>query len=183
MYKGCVHSMSRYGPDRTDLALSQWNAVACSSILYGVECVVLPENVYEELERIQESFGREVLGVRSTSSGSGVLAELGLKPMRHRIYEQKLRFFQRISSPSFGEHRLARKALQELSSGAWSSDYLQDIFRIKTHTGAWRSNSPDDLEQEHLGADDEAAARLQDADEETGAGQLTTLLKTSFNYG
>ena len=32
------------------------------------------------------------------------------------------------------------------------------------------SNSPDDLEQEHLGADDEAPAGLQDADEEAGAG-------------
>ena len=43
------------------------------------------------------------------------------------------------------------------------------------------SNSPDDLEQEHLGADDEAPAGLQDADEEAGAGRQYHLIN-HVNY-
>ena len=119
--------------------------MACAGILYGVEAVVLSEKTYGELEQIQASFGREVLGVRSTCSSYGVIADLGLKTMRHRVYEQKLRFFNRISSPSFPDSRLARKALREVTSPSWNSDFYADIVKIKRDTGVWRGSSPEDV--------------------------------------
>ena len=87
---GSIHYLSKYGPNRTDMATCLWNNVACSGILYGTEAIILTEGCLNELESAQASFAKGVLGVRQSTSNMGAIAEMGFKTMRHRLYEQKI---------------------------------------------------------------------------------------------
>lgn len=138
----CLHKFKeicqwflRYGPDKTTLALAVWNSRAMASLLFGVESIVLDDKMMEKLETIQISFAKSVLGVRQSQSTANAfgLVELGLKPVRQRIYECKICFFDWLRSlPS---SRLAYQALVENQSESWISDYMTDITRIERETG------------------------------------------------
>ena len=84
--------MSKDGPDRVSLALAVWNCVAIPSIFYGIESVRVDDGTIETLESIQASFGKSVLNVRRSTANVFPRCELGLKSMRHRIYEHKINF-------------------------------------------------------------------------------------------
>ena len=78
---------------------------------------------------------KSVLGVRQSQSTANAfgLVELGLKPVRQRIYECKICFFDWLRSlPS---SRLPYQALVENQSESWISDYITDITRIERETG------------------------------------------------
>ena len=132
-FKGVCQWFTRLGPDKTTLSLAVWNSRAMGSLLFGVESIVLDDKVIEKLETIQSSFAKSVLGVRQSTANVFGLVELGLKSVRQRIYECKIRFFDWLRSlPS---SRLAFQALMENISDSWSSDYMADITRIEIETG------------------------------------------------
>ena len=134
--------MSRFGPDRATLCIALWNNVVCPSLFYGTESLSFCKTTMAELESAQAAFAKSVLGVRQKSSNFGSLRLLGLKPMKLRHYQTKLRFYDRISSPSFPKTRLAHKALMEHISGGWDSSYMRGITEMEEEVKLWKGSGP-----------------------------------------
>ena len=61
--------------------------------------------------------------------------------MRLRLYEHRLRFFDRISNPDFPKDRLVLKALKEHTMGGWGSTYMSGISEMEEETKVWKSNT------------------------------------------
>ena len=110
-----------------------WNCQAVSSMLYGIESVIVSDETIEKLETIQATFGKGVLNVRQSTANIFPIGELGLKTMRHRIYGRKIKFFDYVKKLSAS--RLAKKALQENLSEEWQSDYIDHISSIEREVG------------------------------------------------
>ena len=103
------------------------------SLLFGVESVILSDEIIDRLESIQSSFAKSVLGVRDSTANVFGLLELGLKSIRQRIYEVKIRFFDWVRD--LPKSRLAHQALLENLSDEWRSDYIDHIAKIERETG------------------------------------------------
>ena len=73
------------------------------------------------------------MGVPISTAGICTQTELGLKSFRHMLYEHQLKYYLRILK--LGNDRWVKQALNEHSSGLWSSPYLNYICDIRKMLG------------------------------------------------
>ena len=123
-YKGAVFSLSHTSGDVVDVGLALWESIVCSSLLFGVECISVKEKAIQELDGIQASFAKSLLGVSSKSANVIASVELGLKTFRHRILEKQLTFYWRLQDLPDG--LLVTDAFKEHTSRRWESSYIRD---------------------------------------------------------
>ena len=67
-----------------------WKSVALESVLYGMQVVKISNTDLETLDSIEKSFAADLLRVPRSTSGVGVLRELGWKRISTIIKERKL---------------------------------------------------------------------------------------------
>ena len=89
-YLTSVLSLSKAGPNRSELAYVLWNSVALPSILYGTEIIPLNECTLKILERCNTDVGKFILQLPKSSANVSIHIDAGLKPIRSVINERVL---------------------------------------------------------------------------------------------
>lgn len=125
--------MSRRGPDVVDVALATWSCVAVPSILFGCETIPFTNTKIEKLERIQCQVAKRVLGVPVSSPNVCTQTELGLRSLRHLLYERQLKYYTRVLH--LPKERWVNRALMEHLQGSWPSPYLAYITKLRCELG------------------------------------------------
>ena len=102
----------------------------------------------DAMESIQAQFGASLIGVRHSTSTSGILMELGLPKISYLIHKRKLKFWRRLCV--LPEENWAKQALLECHNGipkngpqlcllpgasvpvksTWSASYMREIDKI-----------------------------------------------------
>ena len=129
-YKGACIYVSKRGPDIVDVALCTWSNIAIPAILYGCEMVPFSEKTIEAIESIQSQVAKFILGVPVSTANVYAQTELGLKSLRHLLYERQLQFFLRVLY--LPRSRWVNIALMEHLSGDWDSKYYSYICRLRS---------------------------------------------------
>jgi len=80
---------------------------------------------------LEARFAKAILGVPKSTASICAQTELGMKPIRMRIFQQQLRFyFKTLSLPS---GRWVKAALLDHLSGLWKSPYIAYICKLRTN--------------------------------------------------
>ena len=95
-----VLSLSKKGPNRSELAYSLWTSIALPSILYGAEIMTLHENTIKYLEKCNNDVGKFILPVPKSSANTSVYIDAGLKPIRYVLAEKVLLYARSLSVKS-----------------------------------------------------------------------------------
>ena len=95
-YMRAVLSLTRTGPDRSNLAYSLWTCCDLPAILYGCEIMLLNQGTIKELESIQAKIGRYILQLPTGSSNAAVHLDAGLKPVWSVIAERVILYAKKI---------------------------------------------------------------------------------------
>ena len=129
-------------------SLQLWESCALQSVLHGSEVVSINQAEIKDMESTQAQFGASIMGVRHSTSSSGILMELGLPKISYRIHLRKLKFWRRLIT--LPEENWARQAFLECHKGTardkprlcllpnipapakptWSSSYVRDMNKI-----------------------------------------------------
>jgi hypothetical protein len=128
-YKFSCNTVSRMGPDQTELGLASWNVIAVPTILYGTENIPFTETTIKEMEKIQSQLAKLLLGLPICAANICAQTDLKMKFMKQRLYEKQLKYYWTILH--LPANRWVHLALLEHMRGGWSSKYLQYIQRIR----------------------------------------------------
>ena len=124
-----IMSLSKSGPDTSEVARTLWYQCAIPAILYGSECNQVTEITIKELERIQAKVANFILQIPIRSSCTAGLVDVGFKSMRQQFHERKLMYHHRLLTlPS---HWWARIAYKELAKMGMRSSYIREITNIR----------------------------------------------------
>ena len=128
-YKAACMRVARDGPDMVDVAMCTWQNIAIPSITYGCESVPFNDTALKELDRLQMTVGKEVLGLAVSAPHAAVEVLLGVRPVREVIFTRQLKFFNRLKNQD--DARWSKDAFMDHLLGGWSSPYLKMIYDIK----------------------------------------------------
>ena len=78
-----------------------WQNIALPSVLYGLEALPFSADLEAQLEKVQISLGKGILGLRAFTAGPVVYTELGFKPISLLLSERKVRFVYPITRASY----------------------------------------------------------------------------------
>jgi len=128
LYQRNILRMRRLIPDRIEVYLAMWNNVAIPSIIYGLEAIPFDKTQEDDLEAIQITLGRSILGVRHSTPSLVIYTELGLKPIGLLISERKIRYVQNVLEKDSQTSELVKLLMiQELAEK--SSPFYKDLAR------------------------------------------------------
>ena len=126
--------------------LSLWKSCAIESVFHGIEVLSMNNEDIDKMESTQAMFGASLIGVRHSTSASGVLMELGLPKISFLVHLRKLKFWRRLCA--LPEENWAKQAFLECHKGAhgknpclipdvnipskpvWSSSYVREMNKI-----------------------------------------------------
>ena len=108
-YMLSVMSLSKTGPDRSELAYTLWTTCALPAILYGSEVVPLFKGTIEEIEKCQSKVGKFILQLPSNTANVCSNIDAGLRPVWASIAERVIMYASNLLSKN--EKYWARKAL------------------------------------------------------------------------
>ena len=123
-----IMSLSKTGPDTSEVARSLWSGCAIPAFLYGCECSHVTETTINELESIQAKVANFILQIPVCSSSTAGIVDVGFKSIRQQIHERKLSYHHRLLS--LPAHWWTRIAYSELAKLGMRSVYIPDITRI-----------------------------------------------------
>ena len=124
-----ILSLSKMGPDTSEVACALWSQCAVPAILYGTEVMHVSETSIMELERIQSKVANFILQIPLRSSSTAGIVDVGFKSFRQLIHERKIVYHKRLLSlPS---HCWARVAYKVLSKLGQKSVYIRDVTNIR----------------------------------------------------
>ena len=146
-YAGALLRLRATDVDKVETITKLWQAVGLSRVIYGLESVPLDDTTYRELEEVQASMGKQILGVRQSTGSIMVATDLGIKPIKFPIYKRKLAFFFRALSENFKGSELVRSCM-DWHINAGTTKYMEEINQIKVETGVieeqgWRKKFGD----------------------------------------
>ena len=81
-YLHSVLSISRNGPDRSELARTLWLNCALPSILYGSEIIPITQDTINKIEKCQSQIGKFMLQIPRSSANICSNIDAGLKPIK-----------------------------------------------------------------------------------------------------
>ena len=132
-YKGAVFSLASTSGDVIDVGVALWETIVVSALLYAMEYVHVTETVIKELDGIQATFAKNLLGVCSKAANVLAAVELGMKGFRHRIMERQLKFYWKLQDLS--EDLLVKRAFMEHVVGGWDSSYIRRMTAFEVEIG------------------------------------------------
>ena len=106
---------------------------AMSARVFGSEWIIYSDTVLEQLESIQASVAKSILGLKVSAPNVSGQVLLGLKPVREVIYRAQLKFFCKVLRLS--DERWVKDAMLSHLHGPWKSLYLEYISRVKMEVG------------------------------------------------
>ena len=128
LYQRNILRMRRLIPDKIEVYLAMWNNVAIPSIIYGLEAIPFDKTQEDDLEAIQITLGRSILGVRHSTPSLVIYTELGLKPIGLLISERKIRYVQNVLEKDSQTSELVKLLMiQELAEK--TSPFYKDLAR------------------------------------------------------
>lgn len=126
-YAKSILRMSKTVADRVDVVVALWKNVALPALLYGCEVLSLTRSCLDDLEHWQAVVGKSALQVPGSTANELVNLDLGFKPVSMIVWEQKLRYYKRISSPTFSGSSFVTDCLEFHKSIGCRSPYLSEI--------------------------------------------------------
>ena len=90
-----------------------WDNIAIPSILYGAECLPIDNETINELESIQNTISKIIMGLPKSTANTVTQLELGLKTIKHKVIERKIRFITKIKENENG-CKLTKECLEHL---------------------------------------------------------------------
>ena len=73
-----------------------WKCIALPGILYGINIIDFTKQEGEQLQRIENSVGRQILGAARYTQETAIRGEIGTSSMKARIMEGQLNYLQYI---------------------------------------------------------------------------------------
>ena len=95
-YMGAVLSLTRTGPDRSQLAYALWNCCALPAILYGCEVMPLNGGTIKEIEKCQAKIGKFILQLPGGTSNAAVHIDAGLQPVWSVVAERVMMYSKKL---------------------------------------------------------------------------------------
>jgi hypothetical protein len=132
-YKAGCMRVAKDGPDVVDVCLATWLNIALPSILYGCESVPLSNTFLDDLDQIQGSIAKFMLGLSVSAPNVCSQVVLGLKPVRQVAWAAQLGYYVRLLRQD--SRRLSKDAFLDHLSGTWDSPYMRYISRVKREIG------------------------------------------------
>ena len=133
-YKGAVFSLANTSGDVVDVGVALWETIVVSALLYALEYVEVKDAVIKELDGIQATFAKNLLGVCSKSANIIASVELGMKGFMHRIMERQLKFYWKLQE--LPDNLLVKQAFLEHVVGGWDSSYIRRMTAFEIEIGA-----------------------------------------------
>ena len=137
-YMYAIISLSKDGPDRSEVARCLWLNCALPSILYGVECNILKKGTLDALERIQSRVGKFILQLPPKATNVTANLDAGLKPMKYQIIQRQLMYHARLLT--LPASWWVRKAYSEQVSLGMSSKYMRVLTKTRIENGVLNAN-------------------------------------------
>ena len=133
-YKGAVFSLANTSGDVVDVGVALWETIVVSALLYALEYVEVKDAVIKELDGIQATFAKNLLGVCSKSTNIIASVELGMKGFKHRIMEHQLKFYLKLQE--LPDDLLVKQAFLEYVVAGWDSSYIRRMTAFEKEIGA-----------------------------------------------
>lgn len=133
-YKGAVFSLASTAGDVVDVGLALWENIVVGALLYALEYVEIKDKIIKELDGIQATFAKNLLGLCSKSANVIASVELGMKGFKHRIMERQLKFYWKLQE--LPDDVLVKKAFMEHLIGDWDSSYLRRMTTFEIEIGS-----------------------------------------------
>ena len=123
-YHRNILRIRRLIPDRVEVYSAMWRNIALPSILCGLEAIPFSLTHEDQLEQVQLSLGKAILGVRQSTAGVSVCTELGFKPISLMISERKVRYVSAVMADNYSGSDIVKLLILEVMSGRQSAFYL-----------------------------------------------------------
>ena len=134
-YLQSVLSLTKSGPDKSELAHTLWSRVAIPAILYGSEVLPLTQTTINEIERCQSQVGKFILQVPRNTANVSANIDAGLQPIWSLIVEKYLTYATKtMSKPHSYWPKLAME--EQISLGD-KSLYTKTLLKYKILTGSF----------------------------------------------
>lgn len=133
-YKGAVFSIANTSGDIVDVGIALWETIVVAALLYALEYVNVTDAVIKELDGIQATFAKNLIGVCTKSANVLAAVELGMKGFHHRIMERQLKFYWKLQD--LPEDLLVKRAFMEHIVGGWDSGYIRRMTAYEIKIGA-----------------------------------------------
>ena len=134
-YLSSVMSLSRSGPNRSELAYTLWTSCGLPSILYGSEVIPLTQGTIAELELCNTLVGKFMLQIPRSSANVACYIDAGLRPISAIVAEKVLLYAHSLmAKPSSYWPKLAMNF--NISSGSLSP-YTRYLLKWKSATNCF----------------------------------------------
>ena len=124
--------VSKTSVDTTIVASTIWSCVAMPSILYATEFVAFSDITIKEINSIQSSLAKSVLGLPQNEPNFVAQTELGWPHFGATLRTHQLNAFNKLIHKP--KSSWASLALMEHLSNTWRSYYMDYISKIKNDT-------------------------------------------------
>ena len=106
-----------------------WRGKMLPAILYGAELLLFTKKWIDKAEKAQNGLGRYLLKVNRRTVSSAIRAELGWSSIKDLAYLHKIRFWEHLKS--LPKSRWVKQALFMITDGSYTSNWYQEILRIR----------------------------------------------------
>jgi len=131
-YKSMCMLVSKTSVDKTIVASTVWTCVAIPSILYATEFVAFSDTTIKQMNTIQSSLAKSVLGLPQNAPNFVAQTELGWPHFGATLWTHQLNAFDKLIHKPKGSW--ASLALMDHLSNTWRSHYIDYITKIKNDT-------------------------------------------------
>ena len=131
-YLSSVLSMSKSGPDRSEMAYMTWTHIAIPAILYGSEVMPLTQDTISTIEMCQTQIAKFMLQIPRSSASVSSNLDAGFQPVWSYV-AQKVMLYAHYTMEK-PESNWAKKALSDQLSLGCKSPYTRYLLKWKEAT-------------------------------------------------
>ena len=104
-----------------------WKSVALPGILYGANIIEFTKQEVDQLQRIENSVGRQILGAARYTQEAAIRGEIGISSMKARIMEGQLKYLQYVLRGE-GNELIGRVVdeMRERGKSKWIKSLMND---------------------------------------------------------
>ena len=134
-YLSSVLSMTKTGPDRSEMAYMTWKHIALPAILYGSEVMPLTQDTISSIESCQTRIAKFILQVPQSSANVSSNLDAGFEPVWSTLAQRVLLYAH--STMMKPETNWAKKALSEQIFQGSKSPYTRFLLKWKSATNCF----------------------------------------------
>ena len=134
-YLTSVLSISKTGPDRSEMAYMTWSRIALPSILYGSEVMPLTQDTINIIEKYQSQIAKFMLQIPRSSASVSTHLDAGFPPV-WSIIAQKVMLYA-SSTMRKPDTNWAKIALKEQVSQGYKCPYSRYLLKWKAATNCF----------------------------------------------